>query len=333
MPNFWKKKIKSTKKIADITGIDEEKIKELKNGEREIKGETMDKVLNAINQENKKTTIETLTEQEEIMTWIRKADFNKLMREFGFVSQKDLANAIGVSQGSYSMISRGKFKAYSLLLKKIYDFFHDDFNKTVPKKIKRKYKTDNCTNDQKNKAKKWFKENDMRLTRKKLGFSNMEDFAKAIGTSRSSLQYYFANYYKGVPDNMVNSYENILKLLEQQKNINSTEKAPNEPNNEEKVEVNINTPEDIKTDANEVKKEEKQDDAKVEEESKEEKVEIKKTTTKKKLRRENKLLTHNCKKLAEINFELLEKIAKRDKTIEKLKKQIERYEILIDRLK
>ena len=325
MPNFWKKKIKSTKKIADITGIDEEKIKELKNGEREIKGETMDKVLNAINQENKKTTIETLTEQEEIIDWIRKADFDKLMVEFGFASQKDLANAIGVSQSSYSMISRGKFKDYSLLLKKIYDFFHNDFNKTIPNKTKREYETTNCTNEKKNKAKKWFKENNMRLTRKKLGFSNMEDFARAIGTSRSSLQYYFANYYKGVPDNMVKSYENIIRLLEAQNEV----KDEKTPNNEEKIEVNINTLDDTKIDVNEAKNGEKQDDKEVKEENNEENKKI----SYKELKKRNKFLKKRLKEEISIVITLLTKIEKKDNQIDALKKQIKRYEILIDRLK
>ena len=51
MSKFWKRRIKDTKSIANKMGVEEEKIKELVNGEREIEGKTLDKVLKAVEEE------------------------------------------------------------------------------------------------------------------------------------------------------------------------------------------------------------------------------------------------------------------------------------------
>ena len=43
--NIFKRKIKNTFDVARDMGVDEEKIKELKEGERQVEGAKMDKVL------------------------------------------------------------------------------------------------------------------------------------------------------------------------------------------------------------------------------------------------------------------------------------------------
>ena len=49
--NFWKNRIDDTTELSQQLNVDEEKIKELKEGKRIIEGETLEKTLNKINEQ------------------------------------------------------------------------------------------------------------------------------------------------------------------------------------------------------------------------------------------------------------------------------------------
>jgi len=129
--NFWGKRIKNTNEISKETGIDEKKIKELKEGKREITGEAMNKVLDAINKIEKKTDMEKKVEKEEVMNWYKNNDLNKLMKKFGYKRQKDCAKEIGIAQSSLNALINRKPQHYTKVTQKVYDFFNDEFNKKV----------------------------------------------------------------------------------------------------------------------------------------------------------------------------------------------------------
>ena len=86
---LFKRKIKNAFDIARDIGVDEKKVKELVNGEREIRGETMDKVLQSIN----KSKVERDLEKFNIFQWYQETDLKKLREEFGYKKQAHLSRA------------------------------------------------------------------------------------------------------------------------------------------------------------------------------------------------------------------------------------------------
>ena len=132
--SFWKKRIKNTYTLAEYLQEDENKIKELKNGEREIEGKTLDKVLDAIEKEKVNGNIKNV----EILQWYKDTDLKKLREKFGYKSQADLASELGCNNSTicnFEKKKEGFVKTVSPRLKQLYYFFNNDFNRKTKNEV------------------------------------------------------------------------------------------------------------------------------------------------------------------------------------------------------
>jgi DNA-binding XRE family transcriptional regulator len=126
---IFKRKIKNTFDIARETGIDEEKIKELKNGERHIEGETMEKVLNAINRDK----VDRDMEKFKIFEWYKETDLKALRESFGYPTQSLLSKELKIDNAGLNRVENKKYDKLNSTIIKLYDFYHNDFNKRIEK--------------------------------------------------------------------------------------------------------------------------------------------------------------------------------------------------------
>ena len=163
MARFWKKRIKNTKQLAKDLGVDESKIIELKEGNREIGGRTMDDVLEKI-QKNK---VENKIKDFEIYKWYMETDIIKLRKSFGYNTQKDMAEASGMDNTTVCNIEKKKLTRVTNRLREIYWFYQNDFNKNIGgnkmKKnvVKKEDRYRKCKKEEFEKAIEFFKEFDL----------------------------------------------------------------------------------------------------------------------------------------------------------------------------
>jgi transcriptional regulator with XRE-family HTH domain len=134
---FWNKRIKDTKAIAKDIGVEETKIKELKQGKREIGGNTMGKVLTSI-EKTKESKLQKKIRQEEILDWYKRTDLAQLRQQFGFKKQKQLAKEIGMSPSTLCQLELKTKTSYSKSMEMLYDFYKDDFNKNIKEEDEQK---------------------------------------------------------------------------------------------------------------------------------------------------------------------------------------------------
>ena len=125
--NIFKRKIKNTFDVARDMGIDEEKIKELKEGERQVEGATMDKVLQSVNKSQVERDIEKLN----IFEWYKNTDLKALRKEFGYKNATTLAEVLKVEKSAISRAENKKYNKINKTIIKLYDFYHNDFNKNI----------------------------------------------------------------------------------------------------------------------------------------------------------------------------------------------------------
>ena len=125
--NIFKRKIKNTFDVARDMGVDEEKIKELKEGERQVKGATMDKVLQSVNKSQVERDIEKLN----IFEWYKNTDLKALRKEFGYKNATTLAEVLKVEKSAISRAENKKYNKINKTIIKLYDFYHNDFNKNI----------------------------------------------------------------------------------------------------------------------------------------------------------------------------------------------------------
>jgi transcriptional regulator with XRE-family HTH domain len=162
MARFWKKRIKNTKQLAKDLGVEEEKIIELKEGNREIGGRTMDNVLEKL--ENNK--VENKIKDFEIYKWYMETDIAKLRKSFGYDTQKDMAKVSGMDNTTVCNIEKKKLSRVTNRLREIYYFYQNDFNRNIEgNKIvdtgERKYTYRDCKEKDFKKAMEFFKEFDL----------------------------------------------------------------------------------------------------------------------------------------------------------------------------
>ena len=127
--SIFKRKIKNTFDVARDIGVDEEKIKELKEGERQIEGTTMDKVLQSVNKSQVERDIEKLN----IFEWYNNTDLKALRKEFGYKNATTLAEVLKVEKSAISRAENKKYNKINKTIIKLYDFYHNDFNKNIKK--------------------------------------------------------------------------------------------------------------------------------------------------------------------------------------------------------
>ena len=205
MVNFWKKKIKDTNAIANKMGVEESKIKELVNGEREIEGETLDKVLQIVQDEKVNESIKNV----EILQWYRDTDITALRKKFGYKTQKEFAKLLGYDISVINRIENktaewknkdGKFNGVPVSLKRVYYFFQNDFNR----KSKNNVVIQDENTAKQNDIYKWYKTTDIRSLRGNLG---LKEQAIKIGLPLSSL-----NDVENKKPNRIT--KNIIKVYE-----------------------------------------------------------------------------------------------------------------------
>ena len=175
------KKIKSTFDVAREMGVDENKIKELKKGERHIEGETMDKVLQSINKSKVERDIEKLN----IFEWYKNTDLKELRMEFGYRRAKYLADELNIPISSMNKFENKKFDKVNKLIIKLYDFYHNDFNKKLEEKVEpiiKEEKREKNINE-KNNILDWYYETDFAVLRENY---TQKKIAEIIGVPQSS---------------------------------------------------------------------------------------------------------------------------------------------------
>lgn len=205
--NFWSKRIKNNKSIADALNEDEDKIKALKEDNLEITGQTLDRTLKAIEDEK----INKAIRDNEIWRWVQDTDFKAKREEFGYKSQTEVAKLIGCDVSIICRLetTKERFKKVSPKLIDIYNFYTNDFNKKIKNKEAVKlYKTDmtreNVNKDNKH-IWKWYRKTDIRALRKSMNLTIYE-LADKIKVSESCVSDLELKRCKRVNRTMISAY-------------------------------------------------------------------------------------------------------------------------------
>lgn len=211
---FWNKKInkKNITKLSNEIGVEEEKIKELVKGEREISGETMDKVLNVLNEDK----IQNAIEKQEIMKWYYETDLSELRKSFGYSKQNELANELKCHPASICNLENHKdrVKQISPLIEQLYYFYKNDFNKKSNKKlnIEQDEKTIKKINEFKkhNENKKtiyyWYATNDLKKLREDKGILTQKELAKITNLPQSTVSDFENKRFKTCNSTIITLY-------------------------------------------------------------------------------------------------------------------------------
>lgn len=200
--NFWGKRIKNNRNIADALEVSEDKIKALKDDTLEIKGATLDRTLQAVQDEK----INKAIRENEIWRWVQETDFKAKREEFGYNTQKEVARKVKCDSSIICNLENHKerFKRVSPKLIDVYNFYTNDFNK----KIKKTYKSDK-TREPINKDNryiwKWYKNTDIRALRLSLGLTGY-DIANKIGVAQSCVSDLELKRCKTINKTMINAY-------------------------------------------------------------------------------------------------------------------------------
>lgn len=220
--NFWSKRIKNNKSIADALEVEESKIKALKNDKLEIKGKTLDKTLQAIEEER----INKAIRENEIWKWVQETDFKAKRLEYGYKTQREVAKLVDCDVSIICNLENRKerFKRVSPKLIDIYNFYTNDFNKKIndEKKVKSisKEKTIHHLNIKVNKDNKhiwkWYKNTDLKKLRQDKGYKSIKDVYKQIGVCQSCISDLELKKFKRVNKTMINAY-NFYNDLEVEK--------------------------------------------------------------------------------------------------------------------
>lgn len=195
--SFWSKRIKNKKELADALNVDESKIDALVNNELEIGGDTMNKVLKTIEEEK----INKAIRKSDIWRWIQETDFRQKRLEFGYKTIKEVANIIGVSDSTISRLEVNKsvYPKLTPTLKKVYEFYTNDFNK-------------NTTNKENKDIWKWYKSTNIKELRLQKGIKTAFDFANIIKVCPSCVSDLERKNMKRVNDTMIKAYNYFANI-------------------------------------------------------------------------------------------------------------------------
>ena len=87
----------------------------------------MDKVLQAVNKSQVERDIEKLN----IFEWYNNTDLKALRKEFGYKNASTLAEVLKVEKSAISRAENKKYNKINKTIIKLYDFYHNDFNKNI----------------------------------------------------------------------------------------------------------------------------------------------------------------------------------------------------------
>ena len=216
--SIFKRKIKNTFDVARDMGVDEEKIKELKEGERQVEGTTMDKVLQAVNKSQVERDIEKLN----IFEWYKNTDLKALRKEFGYKNAVALAEVLKIENSGISRAENKKYDRVNKTIIKLYDFYHNDFNKNIKKEeqIESNEKSFIVKDkEEKKKIHQWYLDTDIEKLR---GNLSQKAISKLIGMGQSSWCQLERHLVTRYCENMGKIY-NYFHGTESQNSLNSEE--------------------------------------------------------------------------------------------------------------
>lgn len=299
--SIFKRKIKNTFDVARDMGVDEEKIKELKEGERQVEGATMDKVLQAVNKSQVERNIEKLN----IFEWYINTDLKALRKEFGYKNAVALAEVLKIENSGISRAENKKYDRVNKTIIKLYDFYHNDFNKNIKKEeqIESNEKSSIVKDEEeKKKIYQWYLDTDIEKLR---GNLSQKAISNLIGMGQSNWCQLERHQVTRYCENMGKIY-NYFHGTESQNSLNNEElKAGEEDIIAENQ--NMNNSEETKS------------------------VEENNLSFDK-----NVVVEDNDKKdlteLSKYVDELKNRVAEQNKEIDRLTRQVHCYEKLIDRL-
>lgn len=216
--SIFKRKIKNTFDVARDMGVDEEKIKELKEGERQVEGTTMDKVLQAVNKSQVERDIEKLN----IFEWYKNTDLKALRKEFGYKNAVALAEVLKIENSGISRAENKKYDRVNKTIIKLYDFYHNDFNKNIKKEEQiESNKKSFIVKDKEEKKKiyQWYLDTDIEKLR---GNLSQKAISNLIGMGQSSWCQLERHLVTRYCENMGKIY-NYFHGTESQNSLNSEE--------------------------------------------------------------------------------------------------------------
>ena len=266
--SIFKRKIKNTFDVARDMGVDEEKIKELKEGERQVEGATMDKVLQAVNKSQVERNIEKLN----IFEWYINTDLKALRKEFGYKNAVALAEVLKIENSGISRAENKKYDRVNKTIIKLYDFYHNDFNKNIKKEeqIESNEKSSIVKDkEEKEKIYQWYLDTDIEKLRGNLsqkaisnligmGQSNWCQLERHLVTRYCENMGKIYNYFHGTESqNSLNNEE--LKageedIIAENQNMNNSEETKSVEENNLSFDKNVVVEDNDKKDLTELSK-------------------------------------------------------------------------------
>ena len=188
---------KSNKTIYDVskeTNIPEKKVQEIIDGDREITGENVDKVMSSLQNDNK---VEKDINIINALEFFKENNPKELRDKFNYSTQKDFARVVGLSSAVISQFESGNYGPTrnekgvgNNTLLKLYDFYRNELNINISRKNEtNKKKANNAKihnivsvnknniaayNSKLNKAIKYFKENPLTILLNKYNMTDKE---------------------------------------------------------------------------------------------------------------------------------------------------------------
>ena len=188
MANIWKKLNKLNKsnyEIAKETNIPEEKVEEIMKGERQVPSNMIDDFRKALATNNR---VEKSLKLSQVKEWYKTTDLKQRREDLGYKSQASLSRAMNVSPSTISRIeskSEENRKYFNEdMLVKYYDFMTNDLNKVIysNKKIK-KHPKEKYVNFEE--VKEWYKNFNVKQWLYNKNWHN-GDLARTLGYKSSS---------------------------------------------------------------------------------------------------------------------------------------------------
>jgi predicted transcriptional regulator len=142
--NVWKKnRVKSGIPVVEICNrlnIPEEKYLEIEEGLRSMPKSIINKFLDLVNNKNE-IKGELSIKMFEMNEWYKNTDLKQKRLEFGYKTQGELANELGVHNSHISRFESDPMRISEKFRLKAYNFFQDELNKKVKPNIKSVTKT------------------------------------------------------------------------------------------------------------------------------------------------------------------------------------------------
>lgn len=143
----------------------------------------MEKVLQSIN----RSQVERDVEKFNIFEWYKNTDLKALRKEFGYKNATEVAEALGIYNSSVSRVENKKYNNVNKAIIKLYDFYHDDFNKKVEKdEVQipvKKGKPLSCSKTKREEIMKWYSNIDIMALR---GECSQQEISSLVGIPQSS---------------------------------------------------------------------------------------------------------------------------------------------------